>query len=69
MALVEYRDHVPQVSLSNSFCWSRMCNNMYVNIKESTFVTRTHDFTASVKDMKTWLDACSAEGGIISCSI
>jgi Mg-chelatase subunit ChlD len=31
--------------------------------QESTFVTKTHDFTSSIKDMKNWLDACSANGG------
>jgi Mg-chelatase subunit ChlD len=31
--------------------------------QDSTFVTRTHDFTGSVGTMKTWLDACSAQGG------
>ncbi|KAK6177184.1 hypothetical protein SNE40_015339 [Patella caerulea] len=31
--------------------------------EDSTFVTRTHDFTSSVKAMKGWLDACSAQGG------
>ena len=28
-----------------------------------SFVTRVHDFTASVKEMKTWLEAASADGG------
>ena len=31
--------------------------------QESSFVTRVHDFTASVKKMKTWLEAASASGG------
>ena len=31
--------------------------------QDSSFVTRVHDFTASVKTMKGWLDACSASGG------
>lgn len=31
--------------------------------QDPTFVTRPHDFTASVKEMKTWLDACIAQGG------
>ncbi|KAK3607402.1 hypothetical protein CHS0354_022566 [Potamilus streckersoni] len=31
--------------------------------QDSTFVTRVHDFTPSPKTMKSWLDACSAEGG------
>ncbi|VDH94806.1 blast:Alpha-protein kinase vwkA [Mytilus galloprovincialis] len=31
--------------------------------QDATFVTRTHDFTSSVSQMKTWLDACSAQGG------
>ncbi len=26
-------------------------------------MTRTHDFTSSVKEMKGWLEACTAEGG------
>lgn len=31
--------------------------------QEETFVTRTHDFTSSVKEMKGWLEACQAQGG------
>ena len=31
--------------------------------EETSFVTRTHDFTDSVKEMKKWLEACSAQGG------
>jgi len=31
--------------------------------QEETFVTKTHDFTASVKEMKEWLEGCSAVGG------
>ena len=31
--------------------------------EDSSFVTRTHDFTSSVKTMKGWMDQCSAEGG------
>ena len=31
--------------------------------QDDTFVTRVHDFTDSVKEMKSWLDACNAEGG------
>ena len=31
--------------------------------EDSSFVTRTHDFTGSAKTMKGWLDRCSAEGG------
>ena len=31
--------------------------------QERTFVTRTHDFTPSIKETKNWLDACSANGG------
>lgn len=31
--------------------------------QDSTFVTRVHDFTAKVSEMKTWLGNCSAEGG------
>jgi hypothetical protein len=33
--------------------------------QESTFVTRSHDFTNSVQDMKNWLLKCSAQGGMI----
>jgi Mg-chelatase subunit ChlD len=31
--------------------------------QDTTFITRKHDFTSSVKTMKEWLDACSAQGG------
>ena len=31
--------------------------------QDETFVTRVHDFTESVKEMKKWLEGCSAEGG------
>ena len=31
--------------------------------QDRTFVTRTHDFTASAKTMKGWLDNCSATAG------
>lgn len=31
--------------------------------QDSTFVTRAHDFTSSVSQMKSWLDSCSAQGG------
>ncbi len=31
--------------------------------QDSSFVTRVHDFTPSVKTMKGWLDGCSASGG------
>lgn len=31
--------------------------------QETTFVTRKHDFTPSVKEMKKWLERCSAVGG------
>lgn len=31
--------------------------------QDATYVTRTHDFTASVSQMKQWLDGCSAQGG------
>ena len=31
--------------------------------QDETFVTRVHDFTESVKEMKKWLEACRAEGG------
>ncbi|XP_033736160.1 LOW QUALITY PROTEIN: uncharacterized protein LOC117324418 [Pecten maximus] len=31
--------------------------------QDPSFVTRPHDFTASVSTMKSWLDGCSAQGG------
>lgn len=31
--------------------------------QDSTFVTRTHDFTKSVSKMRSWLENCSADGG------
>ena len=31
--------------------------------QDTSFVTRVHDFTGSVRRMKEWLDACSASGG------
>lgn len=31
--------------------------------QESTFVTRKHDFTDKVGDMRKWLTECSAVGG------
>jgi len=31
--------------------------------QDETFVTRVHDFTESIKEMKKWLEACRAEGG------
>ncbi|KAJ8309002.1 hypothetical protein KUTeg_013876 [Tegillarca granosa] len=31
--------------------------------QDSTFVTRTHDFTNSVSKMRSWLENCSADGG------
>ncbi|CAF1284021.1 unnamed protein product [Didymodactylos carnosus] len=31
--------------------------------QDHTFVTRAHDFTASVKQMKGWLEDCTAVGG------
>jgi hypothetical protein len=31
--------------------------------EEISFVTRTHDFTDSIKEMKKRLEQCSAEGG------
>ena len=31
--------------------------------QDETFVTRVHDFTESVKEMKKWLENCRAEGG------
>ena len=32
-------------------------------LQDMTFVTRVHDFTGKVKEMKGWLEACTAEGG------
>lgn len=31
--------------------------------QDDTFVTDVHDFTSSVRQMKSWLDGCSAAGG------
>lgn len=31
--------------------------------QEETFVVRANDFTESIKEMKKWLEACSAQGG------
>ena len=31
--------------------------------QDATFITRPHDFTPSVRTMKGWLEACSAQGG------
>ena len=31
--------------------------------QDATFVVRVHDFTESVKEMKSWLEQCSAQGG------
>ncbi|CAF0796183.1 unnamed protein product [Adineta steineri] len=31
--------------------------------QDATFVTRVHDFTAKVSEMKGWLEQCSAQGG------
>ncbi|CAF1591315.1 unnamed protein product [Rotaria sp. Silwood1] len=31
--------------------------------QENTFVTRVHDFTSKVKEMKGWLEQCDAQGG------
>jgi hypothetical protein len=31
--------------------------------QDETFVTKKHDFTDSVKEMKNWLEGCSAQGG------
>ena len=31
--------------------------------QDSTFVTKVHDFTFSVSEMKTWVDGMSANGG------
>ena len=31
--------------------------------QEQTFVVRVNDFTASVKEMKKWLEQCAAVGG------
>ena len=31
--------------------------------QENILVTKSHDFTASVKEMKCWLEECAAHGG------
>ena len=31
--------------------------------QDMSFVTREHDFTSKVNEMRAWLDACSADGG------
>jgi Mg-chelatase subunit ChlD len=31
--------------------------------QDTTFVTRVHDFTSKVKEMKGWLEQCEAQGG------
>ena len=31
--------------------------------EDTTFVVRVHDFTESVKEMKSWLEECKADGG------
>lgn len=31
--------------------------------QDASFVTRSHDFTESIKEMKNWLEGCSAQGG------
>ncbi|CAF0880887.1 unnamed protein product [Adineta ricciae] len=31
--------------------------------QDTTFVTRVHDFTSKVKEMKGWLEQCNAQGG------
>lgn len=31
--------------------------------QDESFVTRVHDFTDSIKQMKDWLQGCSAQGG------
>jgi hypothetical protein len=31
--------------------------------EDMSFVTRAHDFTESVPEMKEWLECCRAEGG------
>ena len=31
--------------------------------QDSSFVTRVHDFTSSMREMKKWLNDCSASGG------
>ena len=46
--------------------WDCFLSNVlliYFFKEDHTFVTRTHDFTSSVKEMKGWLEACTAEGG------
>ncbi len=32
--------------------------------QDTSFVTRVHDFTSSIKTMKGWLDQCAARGGM-----
>lgn len=65
LALVEYRDHPPQVRLlpktKNTTKTNKLSNLDFV--QDATFVTRVHDFTTRVKEMKTWLEACQAQGG------
>ncbi|RNA22777.1 von Willebrand factor type A domain containing [Brachionus plicatilis] len=31
--------------------------------QDTTFETRVHDFTGSIKQMKSWLEECQAQGG------
>ncbi|CAF0920593.1 unnamed protein product [Adineta steineri] len=31
--------------------------------QDTTFITRVHDFTSKVKEMRGWLEQCNAEGG------
>ena len=64
LALVEYRDHPPQVRC-HEFPQYRLSVLLISKffLKEQTFVTRVHDFTKKVKEMKAWLEQCRAEGG------
>ena len=32
-------------------------------LQDTTFVTRVHDFTGKVKEMRAWLEQCEAQGG------
>ena len=63
LALIEYRDHEPRKKTKIPIRFWKI--KFFINffLEDHTFVTRTHDFTSSVKEMKGWLDACSAEGG------
>ena len=36
---------------------------MHSFVQDTTFVTRVHDFTDKVEEMKQWLERCQAQGG------